>query len=660
MKELQFHDYANIFPLIEGEAFEALVADVSARGVREKIVLHEGKILDGRNRYRAAQAAKLFDRPGAINEFRVFDPRREGDPLAFVISANLHRRHLDDGQRAMVATRLATLGHGGARLPKGESQPAGKAPIGALDEPPLPLPAMTQAAAASALNVSERQVERARVIVSKGAPELVAAADAGQVAVTVAAELAKLPVEAQREVLRSASPSALYRVIKDQRDALTAQKKVKRAAKEKALGAKQRALPQKKYGVIYADPAWAFEPRSLETGMDRAAANHYPVMTTAEICALPVQDIAADDCVLFLWGTVPMDEDAHAVMARWGFTYKSAYVWEKEGGAPGTGYWSRVDHENLLIGVRGNPPCPAPGTQRSSVIRAPAGRHSEKPACVREMIEQYFPTLPKIELNARVPASEIWDVWGNEAPEPEAAAPAPRKTVAPFIVEHDGVRAIVARNYSWEIYAVDLNRPFPSETGYRSMIGCEPQAGESLAQHGRNLIAAAMTRKDGKTVKAEPLRLPELAYSLPADGNGKPVPRRRGVWVDRSAPPFGLHLDHLDGLDVILARWKGEDSASFAGQKIKRSCPKSLHPNHKIIAVSGQMLTPVAEFPTSGAYVVTAFQWIAGERVDGWAYVDEAAFHDAPEAEGDFPDAPAEGETVEIPAFLRRQSAQAC
>ena len=253
-------------------------------------------------------------------------------------------------------------------------------------------------------------------------------------------------------------------------------------------------------------------------------------------------------------------------------------------------------------------------------------------------------------------------MWGNEAPEDDGAEdaaldPTAGNKVPPFLVEHDGVRAIVARNYGWEIYAVDLNRPFPSETGYRSMIGCEPRPGITLAQHGRDLIEAAMSRKEGKKVKAEPLRLPEIAYSLPAGDDGKPVPRRRGVWVDRDAPPFGLHLDHLDGLDVILARWKGEDSASFSGQKIKRSCPRSLHPNHKIIAVSGQMLTPLAEFPTSGAYVVTAFKWIDGQRVEGWAYVDEAAFHDAPEAPRDFADAPEDGEPVDVPAFLRRTTA---
>lgn len=655
MKELEFHPYANLFPLIEGQAFEDLVADVRKNGIREAIVLFEGKILDGRNRFRAGRAAGLLDEQGleietGILSYRVFIPKFDGDPLAFVISANLHRRHLDEGQRAMVAARLAKGSHGGVRLKQDANLQ--------LDPAPAPAaPAMTIAAAAKALNVSPRSVASARAVAEQGAPELVAAVDAGTVAVSAAETLAHLPKEEQTRLIKTASPAALYGVIKAQKDALTAQKKVKRAEREKVLGAKQKALPAKKYGVIYADPAWSFASRSRDTGMDRAPDNHYPTMSTAEICALPVQDIAADDCVLFLWGTVPMDEDAHAVMARWGFKYVSAYVWIKEGGAPGLGYWSRVDHENLLIGVRGNPPCPAPGTQRSSEIRAPVGRHSEKPAIVREMIEQYFPTLPKIELNARV-ASPGWDVWGNEAPEVEPM-PEPEPE-APFIVEHAGVRAIVVNAaYGPEIYAVDLNAPFPSATGFHSLIGHRREPGETADAHARRLIDAAIAyNPTGKKGAIRPMRLPERAYRLPVDEKGEPVARERGVWVDRDAPPFGLHLDHLEGLDCVLERWKSEDSAAFSGQKAKRSCPKSLHPNHRIIKISGQMLTPVAEYPTSGAYVVTAFKWIAGERVEGWAYVDEAAFHDdqaTPEASGDFPDAPAEGEDIEIPAFLRRE-----
>jgi N6-adenosine-specific RNA methylase IME4 len=187
----------------------------------------------------------------------------------------------------------------------------------------------------------------------------------------------------------------------------------RRATRERVLGGIQLALPTQKFGVILADPEWRFEPWSRETGMDRAADNHYPTSATEVIAARDVISIAADDCVLFLWATVPMLPHALIVMAAWGFDYKSHCVWIKD--QIGTGYWFRNGHELLLVGTRGNIPAPAMGEQWPSVIAEPVGKHSEKPEAALRMIEQYFPTLPKIELNRRGPPHEGWSAWGNEA-----------------------------------------------------------------------------------------------------------------------------------------------------------------------------------------------------------------------------------------------------
>jgi N6-adenosine-specific RNA methylase IME4 len=200
----------------------------------------------------------------------------------------------------------------------------------------------------------------------------------------------------------------------------TEEKKTRRANRERVLGECQAALPNKKYGVILADPEWRFEVYSRETGMDRAADNHYPTSVTDDICARPVGDIAAKDCACFLWATVPMLPDALRVLAAWGFEYKSHAIWKKD--RIGTGYWFRNAHELLLVGTRGEIPAPAMGTQFTSCIDAPLGEHSAKPEIFLQMIEAYFPTLPKIELNRRGPAREGWDAWGYEA-EPIAETP---------------------------------------------------------------------------------------------------------------------------------------------------------------------------------------------------------------------------------------------
>jgi hypothetical protein len=130
-KELKFHPLADIFPLMEGEEFDALVTDIKANGQHELIVVYDDQILDGRNRYRACLSASVEPQ---------FTPFWGDDPVAFVISANLRRRHLNESQRAMVAAKLATL-----RL--GDNQHSEGLPIGRGSE---------------LLNVGERSVARAR------------------------------------------------------------------------------------------------------------------------------------------------------------------------------------------------------------------------------------------------------------------------------------------------------------------------------------------------------------------------------------------------------------------------------------------------------------------------------------------------------------------
>lgn len=232
--------------------------------------------------------------------------------------------------------------------------------------------------------------------------------------------------------LKAADPAALYRVVQENHAARQAAKKARRTEREVALGERiaagnaaleAAAVAGKSYGVIYADPEWRFEPYSRETGMDRAADNHYPTSPTDVIASRPVKSVAAADCVLFLWATRPMLPQAIHVIEAWGFTYKSCAIWGKQrtGEQRGPGYIFSDEAELLLYATRGNVPAPAPGTQWPSLFIAPVGRHSEKPDRVYELIESYFPTLPKIELNARV-RRPGWDVWGAEAPDADVAA----------------------------------------------------------------------------------------------------------------------------------------------------------------------------------------------------------------------------------------------
>jgi N6-adenosine-specific RNA methylase IME4 len=457
---LEFHPLANLFPLIEGEAFAALVEDVRANGIHEEIVMLDGKILDGRNRYRAGVAAGILaeDHDWAGDwGFITFSEKDlsaeifERGPLAYVLSKNLHRRHLDESQRAMIAARLATMR-------QGEREQAGT----------------SQAEAAEALKVSPRLLRSAKTVQDKAEPALARAVDRGDIAVSAAAQAATLAPYLQLKVVEAAEAgqgNAVRSVLK----------KEMRSAKEAALGAKQMALPDKRYGVIYADPEWRFEPWSRDSGMDRAPENHYPTTKTIDIMARPVGDIAAEDCVLFLWATSAMLPHALMVMTAWGFDYKTHAIWNKvrKGEQGGTGYWFTGEHELLLLGTRGQVPAPAPGTQWKSVIFADAGKHSEKPEIFAKLIEHYFPTLPRIELNARR-AREGWDSWGNEAPnEHEIPKPATEAAAVGEVESSGGTEEFIDDTFHFVDAGVGVMTGAGS--GHGNAIGSGVTGGESAA-----------------------------------------------------------------------------------------------------------------------------------------------------------------------------------
>jgi N6-adenosine-specific RNA methylase IME4 len=250
------------------------------------------------------------------------------------------------------------------------------------------------------------------------------------------AKLGDPDFEAKLQEVRNKIESTGATIVNPAKDLSTAGKKARREQRESELGAKQRALPDRQYGVILADPEWKFETYSAN-GLDRSADNHYPTSTLEAIKARDVASIAAKDAVLFLWATAPMLPQALEVMAAWGFAYKSQVIWRKaetvaiadalkgiQSAAKlilGTGYWFRNGHELLLVGTRGDLPAPAMGDQWASVLDASPLRHSEKPALFHQLVEAYFPSLPKIELNARA-ARDGWDTWGNEAPQESMAA----------------------------------------------------------------------------------------------------------------------------------------------------------------------------------------------------------------------------------------------
>lgn len=165
-----------------------------------------------------------------------------------------------------------------------------------------------------------------------------------------------------------------------------------------------------KFGTIYADPPWSYGNKATRN----AAENHYPSMTVDEIANLPVSEIAEENAHLHLWTTNAFLFDCKQIMEKWGFTYKSCYVWVKPQMGMGN-YW-RVSHEFMLFGIKGD--CKFSRKNAMSWGNYPRNRHSAKPDEIRTIVESVSPSNRRLEMFGRklVPG---WFVWGNEIKDDE-------------------------------------------------------------------------------------------------------------------------------------------------------------------------------------------------------------------------------------------------
>lgn len=165
------------------------------------------------------------------------------------------------------------------------------------------------------------------------------------------------------------------------------------------------------YRTIVADPPWSAKKPRGAFGMkgmaDVRPDGHYSTMTLAEICAMPVADLAAPDAHLYLWATCSGLDEGLAVMAAWGFTYKTTLTWIKQG-TLGLGAYFRTQTEHVLFGVRGS--LSTATTDQRNYFEAAKSGHSRKPPAFADIVERSSPG-PYLDLFCRDPRFG-WDSWG--------------------------------------------------------------------------------------------------------------------------------------------------------------------------------------------------------------------------------------------------------
>lgn len=378
----QYHEVANIFPLMTGEEFNELKRDIAENGLREPIWLHaDGRILDGRNRHRACVES------GIAPIFRTWDGN--GSMVSFVLSLNLHRRHLTSGQRAMVAVDILPMLEEEAKARRRLSggwhgnQYENLAVDQFFDQPPDEKTESTyekrnpQSAkqAAEIVGSNHQYVSDAKKIAEKS-PELAEKVRAGEVSIA----------QAKREIT-----------------------KIERV---------ENPPPpiQGKYRVWYADPPWHYGNSGVinDDGDNYGRAErHYPTMTIDELCAMgeDIKGASESDAVLFMWVTSPLLEECFPVIKSWGFKYKSSFVWDKV--KHNFAHYNSMRHEFLLVCTKGSctPDVKMLIDSVQSIERS--DKHSEKPKEFREIIDTLYPNGNRIELFSRTQV-DGWDLWGNE------------------------------------------------------------------------------------------------------------------------------------------------------------------------------------------------------------------------------------------------------
>lgn len=383
---LKPHPAAELFPMMSSGELDDLAADIKAHGQNRPIMVvgggagaeafDGGLIIDGRNRYEACRRAGVEPR---------LQQWTEGEsPTAWVLSENLHRRHLTVDQRALIALEASTLfaheaksrqraaggdrrsAHAPDRLPpRGGKRSEERAPTAA-------------AQAAQTAGVSARSVERARRV-------------------------------------QASQPEILSRVRDGSMTLKQAEKAVVQRERMKEVLAYQP--PQGRYSVIVADPPWRYDDTLDGSDLARGGVQ-YPTMSVEEICALKVGDgLATPDCALWLWVTnaFVIDGTAARVVREWGFEGKAMLTWRKD--RIGAGRYLRNQTEHAILAIKGRPL--VNGESTANIFDAPRRGHSEKPDEAFAIFEKVTPAAAgaRLELFARKPR-EGWRTSGSELAAP--------------------------------------------------------------------------------------------------------------------------------------------------------------------------------------------------------------------------------------------------
>lgn len=385
----------NIFPEMQEDDYALLKNDIRTNGFDKSypIYTYQGEIIDGWNRYRACNEI------GVTPVFVQF-AGSDIDAIMFVMRTN-KRRNLTSSQKGCIAVEAEELikavreetekervekltGNENAKtkvqliVPSFSTQPA---------PPKKDTTRLTSHKIAEALGTNRTYVSEAAKIKETN-PEAFERIKSGEVTIT--------------EVMKEQKKQAVIEKVVQYQEEL----------RQESSFDIDIFNTDKKFNIIYADPAWRYWD-----GGEKNQSLHYQTMTIDEICKLPVKNITDDNCILFLWVTYPILQEAFKVIESWGFKYSTCgFIWVKKNKVSdswffGNGAWTRANSELCLIATKGS--IARLDASISQVLDDKIMEHSRKPARVRWLITKLVGELPRIELFSRCQENDGWFNWGN-------------------------------------------------------------------------------------------------------------------------------------------------------------------------------------------------------------------------------------------------------
>ena len=373
-------EFKSLIPALTKEEFKQLEQNCLDEGIREKILVWNGFIIDGHNRYEISlkwdleiqTETKHFKDEEAVKEWMILN--------------QFGRRNLSNYQRSVLALQLEEV----------FSKKAKENQIRKPNSVMAKLPKQninTREELSNVAQVGERTLGMVKKIQEKATEEVKAKLSTGEVSINAAYQ--DIKKEENKKLLLE--KKELYKI--------RVENKTKDEFKIDINNTNET------FRVIYADPAWSYNDKQ-DTPQLGGAAKHYDTMSINELCKLPVNNISEKNSILFLWVTSPLLEDAFKVVNAWGFKYKTSFIWDKV--KHNMGHYNSVRHEILLVCTKGS--CTPDNKKLYNSVQSIErnNNHSEKPLEVLNIIDDLYNFGNKLEMFCRTIKKENWYGWGNE------------------------------------------------------------------------------------------------------------------------------------------------------------------------------------------------------------------------------------------------------